>query len=352
MTGTANELTADGTWNYSYDNEGNLIKKTKVASGETWTYTYDNLNRLDQAQDRATDGGTIIQTVSYIYDVLGNRIEEDVTAGITTTVTRFAYDGSDAWADLDASNFVTTRRLYLDAIDAIVARIATTGGVAAWYLTDRLGSVRVITDSTGAVQDTITYDGYGNVLIESNASFGDRYKFTAREFDSATGLQYNRARYYDPTIGRWTSQDPLGFDAGDANLYRYVRNRPTVERDSTGLIPSPPRPEPPLRQMPVSTGLEDRELSRLIVRLILKSIELCDRQTSFPKPNGLQKELIEINKNQIANLQNTIRERRKFLEEKDPKKKMEHKINLDSLERQQKQLDDREQELKRAINIK
>jgi RHS repeat-associated protein len=234
-TGPANELTTDGTWNYFYDNEGNLTKKTKIATGETWTYTYDNLNHLVQAQDRVTDGGTIIQTVGYKYDVLGNRIEEDVTAGMTTTISRFAYDGSNAWADLDASNFVTTRRLYLDAIDAIVARIATTGGVAAWYLTDRLGSVRDITGATGAVQDTITYDGYGNVLTETNASFGDRYKFTAREFDSATGLQYNRARFYDPTIGRWTSQDPLGFGAGDANLYRYVGNRPTRQTDPTGL---------------------------------------------------------------------------------------------------------------------
>ena len=115
-----------------------------------------------------------------------------------------------------------------------MARISTSGGIAAWYLTDRLGSVRDLTDATGAVQDTITYDGYGNVLSETNPSFGDRYKFTAREFDSATGLQYNRARYYDPTIGRWTSQDPLGFDGGDANLYRYVGNRPTFSTDPTG----------------------------------------------------------------------------------------------------------------------
>ena len=135
------------------------------------------------------------------------------------------------------SNTLTTRRLYLDAIDAIVARIATTGGIVAWYLTDRLGSVRDLTDTTGAVQDTITYDGFGNVLSETNPSFGDRYKFTAREFDSATGLQYNRARYYDPTIGRWTSQDPLGFDGGDANLYRYVKNTPTRSTDPTGLGP-------------------------------------------------------------------------------------------------------------------
>ena len=87
------------------------------------------------------------------------------------------------------------------------------------------------------MQDQITYDGFGNVLAETNPSFGDRYKFTAREFDSATGLQYNRARYYDPAIGRWTSQDPLGFDAGDTNLYRYVRNDPLQRGDSSGLRP-------------------------------------------------------------------------------------------------------------------
>ena len=122
VTGANNQITSDGTWTYTYDNEGNIIKKSKGASAETWTYTYDNLNRLVHAEDRATDGGTLIQQVNYIYDVLGNRIEEDVTA-MSTAVTRFAYDGPNAWADLDVSNTVTTRRLYLDAIDAIVARI-------------------------------------------------------------------------------------------------------------------------------------------------------------------------------------------------------------------------------------
>jgi RHS repeat-associated protein len=53
-----------------------------------------------------------------------------------------------------------------------------------------------------------------------NAAVGDRHDFTGREFAHETGLQYNRARYYDPTTGRWTSQDPLGFLADDTNLYR------------------------------------------------------------------------------------------------------------------------------------
>src|SRR5262245_34362192 len=55
--------------------------------------------------------------------------------------------------------------------------------------------------------------------------------WTGREIDVETGLQYNRARYYDGATGRWISQDPLGFDAGDGNLYRYVHNHPTSNRD-------------------------------------------------------------------------------------------------------------------------
>jgi RHS repeat-associated protein len=70
--------------------------------------------------------------------------------------------------------------------------------------------------------------------IEAPSS-GDRYKYTAREWDTAISLQYNRARYYDPTIGRWISQDPVGFTAGDSNLDRYVQNTPTMERDPSGL---------------------------------------------------------------------------------------------------------------------
>src|SRR5205807_8066038 len=71
---------------------------------------------------------------------------------------------------------------------------------------------------------------------ESNSTNGDRYKYTGREWDAAVLLQYNRARYYDPATGRWTSQDPLGFNAGDSNLYRYVKNSTPNHVDPSGLI--------------------------------------------------------------------------------------------------------------------
>jgi RHS repeat-associated protein len=127
-----------------------------------------------------------------------------------------------------------TRYLRGDVVDQIFARLAA-NGTAAWYLTDRQGSVRDVTDASGAVQDHLSYGGFGNVLSESNAAFGDRYKYTGRELDSETGLQYNRARYYDPKIGRWTSEDPSGFQAADPDLYRYVHNGPTNASDPSGL---------------------------------------------------------------------------------------------------------------------
>jgi RHS repeat-associated protein len=108
-------------------------------------------------------------------------------------------------------------------------------GVSAWYLTDRQGSVRDLVSTSGAVLNHVVYDAYGRVKSETNAANGDRFKYTGRETDAVTGLQSNRARYYDAVIGRWTQEDPIGFAAGDSNLYRYVGNSPTNWSDPSGL---------------------------------------------------------------------------------------------------------------------
>jgi RHS repeat-associated protein len=61
------------------------------------------------------------------------------------------------------------------------------------------------------------------------------FAFTGRLLDQATGLQNNLNRWYDASVGRWLSEDPIGFNAGDANLYRYVGNGPTNGADPSGL---------------------------------------------------------------------------------------------------------------------
>jgi YD repeat-containing protein len=101
-TGTGNELTNDGTFTYTYDSEGNLTKKSKGASAETWYYGYDEWNHLISVKKEATDGGTIQMQATYTYDALGNRLEQDVWTGPTPgtlTVTRYGYDGPNAWAE-------------------------------------------------------------------------------------------------------------------------------------------------------------------------------------------------------------------------------------------------------------
>ncbi|MDX2037459.1 MAG: RHS repeat-associated core domain-containing protein, partial [Isosphaeraceae bacterium] len=104
----------------------------------------------------------------------------------------------------------------------------------AWYLTDRLGSVRDLANTSGTVIDHVSYDSFGNILGESNPSAGDRFKYTAREFDTPGGRYFSRSRYYESAIGRFASQDSIGFAGGDANLYRYVGNSPTNHTDPTG----------------------------------------------------------------------------------------------------------------------
>jgi RHS repeat-associated protein len=132
---------------------------------------------------------------------------------------------------------VKTRYLRGKLIDQVFARIdaGDPDDVAYWLLTDRLGSVRDVVDNAGDVVDTIAYDGFGNIVSETDAEYRGRYAWTGREWDVETALQYNRARYYDGAIARWTSEDPIGFEAGDSNLFRYTSNQTTTKTDPSGL---------------------------------------------------------------------------------------------------------------------
>jgi YD repeat-containing protein len=152
VTGTDNRLSNDVvagvTWNNTYDNAGNLIQKTNAGGSETWTYSYDNLNHLISVT-QVVSGVTQLQ-VTYTYDVFANRVQDSTYKPSTgTVVTRHAYDGSNVWADLDTSNNVLVRYIYRNGADQVFARIVTSGANAglAFYLTDRLGSVRDLVDT-------------------------------------------------------------------------------------------------------------------------------------------------------------------------------------------------------------
>jgi RHS repeat-associated protein len=84
------------------------------------------------------------------------------------------------------------------------------------------------------VIDHIVYDSFGNITTQTNASNADRFLFAGMQYDATTGLYYDHARYYDAAIGRFVSEDPTGFEAGDTNLYRYVGDNPINHVDPSG----------------------------------------------------------------------------------------------------------------------
>ena len=96
--------------------------------------------------------------------------------------------------------------------------------------------MRDVIDNTGTVLNHIVYDSFGQVTSETDPTFDFRFGYTGRELDEETGMMYYRARYYDPLAGRFVNEDPLGFGAGDVNVYRYVFNSPTNYTDPSGQI--------------------------------------------------------------------------------------------------------------------
>ncbi len=241
----ANRLTSDGTYRYSYDDEGNLNARTQIAGGVVREFTWDHRNRLTRVTDRPSAVGAPTQVVDYTYDTLNRRIASKVDAtpgdAVDGKITYFVYDGSDVLVelvDLDGSGpAVATesmRYLHGPAVDQILAQEDATGKVL-WDLADHLETVRDLVNNSGIVVNHLKYDSFGNVFAQSNPAANTRYQFTGREHDSETGLQYNRARYYDATSGRFLSEDPIGFNGRDFNVYRYVANSPTTETDPSGL---------------------------------------------------------------------------------------------------------------------
>jgi len=89
--------------------------------------------------------------------------------------------------------------------------------------------------TTGALLNSYVYNGFGKAAAGSSGPKPNPYKYTAREYDTETGLYYYRARYYDETIGRFISEDPLGFLGDGPNFYLYARNQPTNLADPLGL---------------------------------------------------------------------------------------------------------------------
>lgn len=163
------------------------------------------------------------EVARFSYGPLGRRVEK-VASGITTSYT---YDGEDMLREVRGAT--TLKYVHGPGIDA---RLAQEDGAGAftYYHADGLGSIVRMTDSAGVVGHEYRYDAWGNIEAGAGAP---SYSFTGREWDPEIALYYYRARYYDPAVGRFLSEDPAG--PNGASFYPYVLNNPQSLLDPSGL---------------------------------------------------------------------------------------------------------------------
>ena len=95
--------------------------------------------------------------------------------------------------------------------------------------------MRDVLNGTGTDEDSIEYTAYGDVVNQTGPTYGGVILFDAYRLVVAADLDLTPNRVYSPVTGSWTSEDPLAFDAGDSNFYRYVQNNPTNATDPSGL---------------------------------------------------------------------------------------------------------------------
>lgn len=217
----SNELTSTPLAGFSYDENGNTTSKTD-GSGTT-NYTWDYENHLVSVSTPSSG------TVNFAYDPFGRRIFKSSATGTSI----YAYDGDNVSEELDSAGNPAARYAQGLGVDEPLAMYRS--GVASYFHADGLGSVTSLSDGSGAVAASYVYDSFGN-LSSSTGTLTNSIRYTAREFDSETGLYYYRARYYDPAVGRFLSEDPIQFSGGP-NFYVYVWNGPIDEVDPSGLFP-------------------------------------------------------------------------------------------------------------------
>ncbi|MFM9331657.1 RHS repeat domain-containing protein [Paenibacillus mesotrionivorans] len=260
------------SYTYDYDFNGNItsINEDTLLGNRSSTYTYDKLNRLEGIT--RSDGSTS----RYTYDLLGNRKTQedtrsllfsmednvnnydiynrlvDVAKGDTTTSLAYSADGlrykktnggetiqyqynalAQVIAESNGNN--ATEANYVRGDRLLVKKEAATGK-SYYYLYNGHGDVNMMIDTNGVVVNQYQYDEWGNLLINEE-TVPNSFKYAGEIYDAESGLYYLRARYYDPSVGRFINQDMYEGDITNPlslNLYTYVHNNPLIYSDPTG----------------------------------------------------------------------------------------------------------------------
>jgi choice-of-anchor C domain-containing protein len=199
-----------------YDNNGNTL----TSGGRTFGYDFEN--HLTSA-----DGG-----VTFVYDGDGIRVAK--TAGGVTTGFLVDDRNPTGYAQvLEELVGGAVERSYTYGLKLISQKQAS--GVS-FYGYDGHGSVRYLTDVSGNVTDTYSYEAFGN-LVGQMSSTANVYLYAGEQRDGDVGFYYLRARYHNSMQGRFLSNDPASgvlFDPPSLHRYLYTANDPIGKADPTG----------------------------------------------------------------------------------------------------------------------
>jgi len=206
---------------YEYDTFGNMTRKL-VSNHTTMKFDYDAEHQMQRSI--ITKHG-VTQTFHYTYDPFGRRIGKWDEFGVT----HFLWDGNRLLSE--TRNTKTTTYVYEQFGFTPVAQIDSSNNIH-YYHNDHLGTPRELTDQEGNITWEAQYTTWGNtVKVEYKQTESKIHedvqqqplRFQGQYYDHETGLHYNRFRYYDPDIGRFISQDPIGL-MGGVNNYQYAPN--------------------------------------------------------------------------------------------------------------------------------
>ena len=231
--------TANGaatTTRYGWDANGRLVQKTQP--GQVTLYGWDSDDHLVEVK-RGPDAATALPVATYAYDAQGQRVKKVEKTAQGDKVTDYLVDDTFAYAQVVeektslAGHTDTARYVWGDGLIAQVQ-----GGQTRYVHADGLGSVKALTDAAGALTDSYGYDAFGNGLERTGGS-AQPYRFAGEYFDPEAGMQYHRARWYAPEVGRFVAMDPLsGIPARPATLhkYAYANNDPVIYTDPNGTF--------------------------------------------------------------------------------------------------------------------
>jgi len=189
------------------------------------SYSWDFENRLIQAVVPGTNGGT----TTFKYDPWGRRVQKSGPSGLINYL--YEGDGDNVIEEVDNSGNILARYTQGLETDELLSELRS--GTASYYELDALSSVTSLSTAAGALANTYTFDSFGN-LTASTGTVINPFQYTGRDKDSETGLYYYRARYFDPKVGRFMGEDPLGV-RDHLNMYTYVGNSPINFDDPLGL---------------------------------------------------------------------------------------------------------------------